>query len=901
MVFNFKKIASVVSSGLMMSATLALAAAANYPAPFVQSGNADVAIVVGESAAFSDNSAATALSTDLATVFAAQGGRSTGSTTITGENFPLFTGSSELFLNATLNSVRATITSNELPTVLADDTFEGTSSVQYTQKIVIGDNPKITFDEMPTSSDDPVIGVSFSTNPSTTPLYNATVTFGENVNFTHADSVGENIKLFGQEFTVGAATTASKLVLLKSSESVDLSSDTAPSASVTVDGAEYTIELIAATDTSATIKVTNSAGVSDTKEISESASKKIMGVEVSVDRADENNFRLTSTVSIGSNRITLQDGSAVKVGSDEDIIEGTQAEFYLASGTGTTLTNIGRLDVQAAAGDSDEDAIFPGGAFVDPVFGSFKIDFNGVSTPLDNTEDREIIKVSPSGNDKMNINFRSSSASEAKTVTWAYNKTTAEGVTTGSGLGGMILADSDGDAIRTVELTNVNKSQYVVIANDKDGGGLYEVVSIYNSSDAARPTDDYITLKNVFTGDQADYSATTEGTITATVEGKTMTITYSGASTVAQELRQARFNTPETSTATQLLMFPTILTSKGAKVAFYQPTRLNFSMANYGGAAPTNVTSISFPDGDGFTSFALADGQSAADDNWTIGGNLFNASNVNSGASVTVGKLTYNFTGLGAVGANLAGTAANVYLVSPEGGNIVRPALIIFEERDDSTNYEAAIVTLDGGYDGGNNDIGVTDIVRTYGSDSASLGNEIQLESDRDVYQDMDFWGTLFSLDKSDTDQISAEISYPDDQIESMVYVAEAEATDTSASGALGNIVVTDSQVATVSSKNLVVVGGSCINKAAAKLLTGSDTAVCGADFTTRTGVGSGSYLIQSFTSPWASSKIAVLVAGYTADDTTNAATALRTQKPDVAVNKKYTGSTATTLTPVTA
>ena len=139
-----------------------------------------------------------------------------------------------------------------------------------------------------------------------------------------------------------------------------------------------------------------------------------------------------------------------------------------------------------AAGDSDEDAIFPGGAFVDPVFGSFKIDFNGVSTPLDNTEDREIIKVSPSGNDKMNINFRSSSASEAKTVTWAYNKTTAEGVTTGSGLGGMILADSDGDAIRTVELTNVNKSQYVVIANDKDGGGLYEVVSIYNSSDAAK-------------------------------------------------------------------------------------------------------------------------------------------------------------------------------------------------------------------------------------------------------------------------------------------------------------------------------------------------------------------------------------------------------------------------------
>jgi hypothetical protein len=157
-------------------------------------------------------------------------------------------------------------------------------------------------------------------------------------------------------------------------------------------------------------------------------------------------------------------------------------------------------------------------------------------------------------------------------------------------------------------------------------------------------------------------------------------------------------------------------------------------------------------------------------------------------------------------------------------------------------------------------------------------------------------------LHKTGGDQDSVDVTYHGSESYANVFVSEAGAvTSSSTSGALGNIVVTDDQVSTVGSKNLVVVGGSCINKVAARLLSGADSAICGADFTTRTGVGTGSYLIQSFASPWASSKVAVLVAGYTAEDTTNAATALRTQKPDTAAGKKYTGSTATTLTPITA
>ena len=272
-------------------------------------------------------------------------------------------------------------------------------------------------------------------------------------------------------------------------------------------------------------------------------------------------------------------------------------------------------------------------------------------------------------------------------------------------------------------------------------------------------------------------------------------------------------------------------------------------------------------------------------------------SGTDSFATFTAGRLTWNITSLSTSISN----STVIYLQNPEGGNIVRPALIVFEEKDDGSLYHASIVTLDGGYDGANNDIGVSDIIRTFGADAASLGNEIQLETDSDLYQDMDLWGTLFTLDKSDSDQASAMISYPDDQIEATVYVSESTSSS-GGGGVLGNIVVKDSDVSTVSTKNLIVVGGSCINSAAQKLVDSSATApICGSMFTQKMQVSAGQYLIKTFASPWSSGKVATLVAGYNAEDTTNAASALTTQTVDTTAGTGYTGTTATSIEPITA
>ena len=78
-----------------------------------------------------------------------------------------------------------------------------------------------------------------------------------------------------------------------------------------------------------------------------------------------------------------------------------------------------------------------------------------------------------------------------------------------------------------------------------------------------------------------------------------------------------------------------------------------------------------------------------------------------------------------------------------------------------------------------------------------------------------------------------------------------------------------------VKDKNLIIVGGSCINSAAATVLGG---AYCGAAFTEATNVGPGQFLIKAYDGAFTEGKIALVVAGYESADTVHAATYLRTQ-----------------------
>jgi len=110
-------------------------------------------------------------------------------------------------------------------------------------------------------------------------------------------------------------------------------------------------------------------------------------------------------------------------------------------------------------------------------------------------------------------------------------------------------------------------------------------------------------------------------------------------------------------------------------------------------------------------------------------------------------------------------------------------------------------------------------------------------------------------------------------------------------------VLVKDSEVDSVKTKNLIVVGGSCINAVAGGLLGSA----CGPSFTEASGVGTGQFLIQSFGDAFTTGKIALLVAGYEVADTTNAATYLRTQTVDTTAGNKYLGTSSTSAELVVA
>jgi hypothetical protein len=153
--------------------------------------------------------------------------------------------------------------------------------------------------------------------------------------------------------------------------------------------------------------------------------------------------------------------------------------------------------------------------------------------------------------------------------------------------------------------------------------------------------------------------------------------------------------------------------------------------------------------------------------------------------------------------------------------------------------------------------------------------------------------GLIVEAPEGNLDNEQVIISIPDDRVYATVsVVAGGSATTTGEAGAL---LIKDTALADAAGMNLVVVGGSAINAAAAELLGG---AFDEADFMAETGVAAGEFLLQSFSR---SGKTALLVAGYDAADTENAAAYLLNVGADTAVGTKLKGVSATEATVVTA
>jgi len=864
----FRKAMTVLGSALMVGATIGMAAAASYPAPFVQSGSADVAIVYGSNAAVSDAAQAGILQGNLATALAAAtatGGSSTTATVTGGDVASLASGSDLIYLNDELNENVATLTKDDLSTVLADATFtdnDGTD-YDYEQILTMGTGGTFAFGNSDNDLDNPILLLNLAT--SSTPIYTLTATFDSAVNFTASASEGEVITLFGKTYTVGTATDSNTLVLLGGSDAQIV--NVGETKSMKVNGMSYEVTLngiSSATVAQASITVN---GV--TKTFTEGQTKEVAdGVDLfakTVFRTGDNLGHVE--LELGADRLTFEDGSAVMTGSDNTEIEGTNVLFNGGSGAVTALTSIA---VQVFAPDNDANHIAVGDDFTDPVFGTVKVKFQSVQNGpvISGTEDtsttRNTLSIDKGGNEELLITA-TDAAGNTQTIPFVYASNTT--------------TDDNSEPIHLVEGTTMTDDDYFTL-----NSGNYQHFMQLTKVDA--DSSGQVTMKDLFTG--TSYSTTAQHNFTDSAD----TLTISGQTYTVTRVSDTSINVTTDDYTTNLAVYPYIklVSGEDQRFAIVDTVTLSDAVPTTGGLVyelPTGSIQFNFSDN---TTTSL--GTYKIDSgNW--------AAIADTPDTYTIGSVDYVIATT--VVANVSLTVNNISLEATQSADgdtaYDAPVLLFVEDEDKSetvtTTKNAVLLKT--------SDIGSYTTVLT--PVFTSTGFDTESFDDTDFTGYLTNFGTYVLFDSSNTNQDFASLTYPKSQMYANVFVGDIDAVisgGTTTGGAvteLGNVIVEDSEVTSVSSKNLIVVGGSCINTVAADLL-GSTTPVCSDAFTTLTGVSAGGYLIQSFERT--GGKVALLVAGYNAADTVKAVTYLTNNAVNTEAGKKYTGTSATEASLVT-
>ena len=895
MKFNFRKISAIVASTLMAGATMGIAAAANYPAPFVVGGSANVAIVYGTGAGVSSLDLVQAGNIQSNLQSKMSSGSGTTSSGVEGESVSLASGSDYLYLMDDLAENRQTLTKDDLASVLADETFtddEGTT-YDYEQTITVGTSliNRFSFGNSDNDFDDPALMLELSKAPSSSPAYTLVATFDKAVNLTDPDSEGEEITLFGKSYTVGTASDANTLVLLGGADSTQIYvGETIP---MVVNDVTYQVTLNGLSSDSTTVASITVDG--ETKTMTQGQTKTYVLNGVEIDVYAKTVFRTGDDGSghvemeLGSDRLTFEDLSAVKVGAEATDIDGTYITVTPTTGDATIgpgFGNLTKLQIAVSAPDNDGNSILMGESFTDPVFGTLKIYFvsvmHGPSFEGEEDTGRTSLGITRGGDRELELEITDKNGNSA-TLPFDYQGA---------------LSDDDGDAIVVIEGGNLTQDDYTIL-NSGDYQHFIEITKV--DINAGGATSD-VTFKDLLSGtvytiEDKDFTAG----YNVSVAGQTYTVTNTTVTADSIKIES-------TDVLQKKVVFPylELVSGKDNRVAFVKNQTLgieNMGVMTNQTTTLTNSTPIFvLPTGSirfRMTNTSQTLGATLAWDIDEAGSYTSNTSTYVLAGDVetfVIGNVSYTF-GL-AQGQQATVGWVNITNVSIEDTQEaagddpeVQPSLLYVEHEDKSiatASIEPAVV------------LGTTTSA-TYDICDTPV---FSYKEDDSTWDDTKFtgyvttYGTYVVKDSSDTNQALTRLTYGSAQMYADVYFAEIEATITPGESTgstvtqLGDVLVKDSEVGSVSSKNLIVVGGSCINSAAATLVGG---AKCGASWTEATDVGTGQFLIKGYAASTLTSKLALLVAGYDAADTSNAATYLRTKTVDT--SKEYLGTSATTAT----
>lgn len=823
MKMNIKKVATIVGSALMLGATVGMAAAAAYPAPFVQNGASNVAIVVGGNAALSDGLAASSISSGLATSLAAQtatGASSSSSSIEGGDSVKLAKDTNAFNLGEDMNDFYSSLDNGELSVVLADGIYtnDNNDDFDYEQTITMGtslvlehfrdsefndDKAILGFDQ---SSGDTIMTYTLDFTPDVATFGTATTAS----DFPYLETT--TIEMLGREYYIAKAeygSTGAKLTLLDTANSAVITEGETKTVQVGSNSYEVSTSWIDADEAKIVVNgvETNKLSAGDIYKIADDTYVAVKSVLYNAKDSGVSSVE----ISLGSGKIVMENGVEVKM-NNEDI-----SDIYDNMALTSTIVNTTGLDTITLTWTLDDDAwIAPGNDLVLPGFETIKISMAGFNVPM-----QEITELNSDGDDSVKLKTTVKDGTvEFNLVYLDSTSTYIEGLGERSNhkLVTNATSGTTSSSPATIVLNETENSYFVAtwISGDDSESYVYELSSITEGTSHTNST----TLKSLVNGgSDIVFSEVGDDKEAGQI---TMNLTASDDDTGAVTL-----NLYATS---GIVYLDRLVTKEGMTV------RLPV-------ICTTNSTFCAANPGQGY-----------------INTNLLNTTGVANSTQIS---------------------------------NPVSFALNVTEE------------TKDGDIGSGNAFLANLTVDTADGIEVASLSNItlIETEDDSDLYEGymIGALATKVAHKKPTSGLNDLVITYHGTESSADVYVSEAstiivdESSDSGSATQLGAITIKDSEVSSVSGKNLIVIGGSCVNSVAAELLGG---AACEAAFTAASGVKAGEALIKSFDR---SGKVALLVAGYNAEDTTKAATYLTMKGADTTVGAALKVTSATEATAITA
>lgn len=817
--FNFRKISAVLTSAVMLGSSLGIAAAANYPAPFISGGVADVAIVygTGEGVSVLDAVQAGNVQTDLQSKMSTTSTGSVAGTT-GGDSVKIEKSSTKLNLGSNLTTVwPASITNTDMPTLLASGTYTNYENTEYAyiQRIALGNALEFTqFSDSNYKDSTPSIGFDIQ---SSTVILNYTLDWTTNpesdIVVGDMDDIEKtNIPILGKSYYVLDLDNATlDMTLLDSATSSIIKEGT--KTTMTVAGKNYEVSLNwvgSATQTRIAVgdETTTTLAEGGTYKLKDGTYVGIKSIMYSGKTGEVSSVE----ISLGKGKLELKNNAQIKL-NDVTVRELYGRVIRGAAGSGGK-EKLERLNIEWI--QYDEGFFTPNTELLMPGFENIKFTMGNLTYSADEKTTVEY------GSDSY-FSIKTTIKDGAITIPILYT-TPATGNVTGIGQ----------DSTRRLATGNLT-----------DKALTYNAASGYNEGFIA-------TWNNSRDGESYYLRATVSQDSTTGVNRTTISNKITGKD-VCTDLEKAA-----TCTVGNVVLTVTDVTHESASIK--------------------NAT-LTINDGGTFQRIVTKEGLSIWLPHDSLGTNSTERGAMNLGDNGSNVAITQTFSGL-------------------------KGYLIWFaEENKDETlgGGQTFNMTLTTGGTIPSTKTTVSDMDFDPPHIAANGPFETLRTPNSKIWETiiLDELGTKVLWNKGNSDQYSAEINYHGKQVYGDVFLAAPKVSVTSGtSGAstvsqLGNVLVKDSEIESVKTKNLIVLGGSCINSVAAKAL-GLSTHTCGAAFTETTKVGTGQFLIQSVADAYTTGKIALVVAGYDAADTQNAATYLTKKDVDTTAGKKYVGTSAT-------